>query len=121
MSPPTSHTSTKRLLQELSSYNTGGTLPSWLDRLAPLSPETDLLHWEAVFRGAGLPGGYEHGRWKLDIRVPNEYPMKAPVVRFVDSRVVGANVDFMVCCGIVLVLATTFSYVLGMDVGIMRE
>lgn len=47
-------------------------------------------------RGRGLGGGYEAGRWLLEIEVPEAYPNAPPKVRF-RTRVVGSNVDFEVC------------------------
>jgi peroxin-4 len=67
-----------------------------------------------VLNGKGLGGGYDRGRWLLDIRVPDgtgvgasgtgagtgkgtgaSYPLVPPVVRFV-TRVCAANVGFEV-------------------------
>lgn len=47
-------------------------------------------------RGSGLGGGYDAGRWLLEIEVPEGYPNAPPKVRF-RTRVVGSNVDFEVC------------------------
>lgn len=54
-----------------------------------------MFRWEAVIIGRGLGAGYDHGRWKLEIQVPQEYPNAAPKVRF-GTRVVAANVNFEV-------------------------
>jgi peroxin-4 len=60
-----------------------------------------------VINGKGLGGGYDSGRWLLDIRVPDgkattdkkssagSYPNAPPVVRFV-TRIVAPNVGFEV-------------------------
>ncbi|KAL7271918.1 Ubiquitin-conjugating enzyme E2 1 [Rhizina undulata] len=79
---------TRRLLQELNR------LPKenypYIKSLAPVS-EDNLLHWNAFILGAeGTP--YEGGRWQIDIRVPEAYPLKPPVMKFL-TRICHANVD----------------------------
>jgi peroxin-4 len=91
-SPPTK-TPLKRLLSELNALRSHPPGPP-IERLEPVS-EDDLFHWEAVVNGRGMGGGYDGGRWKLDIVVPDAYPNKPPRVRFV-TRVVGSNVQFEV-------------------------
>lgn len=82
----------KRLLAELkSSHNIRS---STIERLEPVND--DLFRWEAVIRGKGLGKGYDGGRWKLDIQIPQEYPNAPPKVRFV-TTIVASNVDFKVC------------------------
>lgn len=68
---------------------------SAIERLEPVDTD-DLFKWEAVVKGRGLGGGYEEGRWLLEIEVPEAYPNAPPKVRF-RTRVVGSNVDFEVC------------------------
>lgn len=47
-----------------------------------LVSETDLTHLTGFFNGPpGTP--YEHGVFKVDINIPNEYPFKPPVMKFV--------------------------------------
>lgn len=81
--------------------------------------DESLFHWEAVINGRGLGGGYDTGRWLLDIRVPDgkgttdgrkdgdkggsgggggggSYPNAPPTVKFV-TRILAANVAFEVC------------------------
>jgi len=54
--------------------------------------ESELLHWEAILKGA-QGTAYEHGQWKLDIQVPDNYPLAAPTVTFV-TPICHANVSF---------------------------
>ena len=68
---------------------------SVIERLEPAGDHEDLFRWEAVIRGKDLGKGYDEGRWKLDIQVPQEYPNAPPKVRFV-TRIVASNVDFEV-------------------------
>lgn len=107
MSPPRRASPLKRLHAELSALNSSlsssgsvsnqNASSSVIERLEPVSHE-DLFQWEAVIRGKGLGGGYDEGRWKLDIQVPQEYPNAPPKVRF-RTRVVAANVNFEVSRG----------------------
>lgn len=98
MSPP-SRSPLKRLHAELSALQSLGARPasdgSAIERLEPVDTD-DLFKWEAVVKGRGLGGGYEDGRWLLEIEVPEQYPNAPPKVRF-RTRVVGSNVDFEVC------------------------
>ncbi|KFY27842.1 hypothetical protein V493_03274 [Pseudogymnoascus sp. VKM F-4281 (FW-2241)] len=96
MSPP--RNPLKRLHAELSALQSlGGARArsdsnSAIERLEPVDTD-DLFRWEAVVRGRGLGGGYDEGRWLLEIEVPEAYPNAPPKVRF-RTRVVGSNVDF---------------------------
>jgi len=92
--------------------------PSIWERIGPAGEGDDIFLWEAVLRGEGLVDlgssnsgkgwngseregnggwqrGYEGGKWLLEIKIPEAYPVKAPVVRFV-TRICHPNVDFMV-------------------------
>ncbi|OBT47561.1 hypothetical protein VE00_03004 [Pseudogymnoascus sp. WSF 3629] len=95
MSPP-ARSPLKRLHAELSALQSLGPRPasdgSAIERLEPVDTD-DLFKWEAVVKGRGLGGGYEEGRWLLEIEVPEAYPNAPPKVRF-RTRVVGSNVDF---------------------------
>ncbi|OCK79365.1 ubiquitin-conjugating enzyme [Lepidopterella palustris CBS 459.81] len=89
MSSSRSQTPTKRLLNELQTYQSD---PN--DALVELGPVSDneLTHWTAVMKG--VPGtAYEGGRWKLDIRIPSNYPNAPPEVKFV-TRICHPNVNF---------------------------
>ena len=88
----------KRLQAELADLRRTH-LPPFLRQLRPEATDggddvEDLTRWEAVLRGA--PGSpYEHGQWLVTLRVPDEYPMRPPEVRF-QTRVCHPNVDFKV-------------------------
>lgn len=47
-----------------------------------LNNETDLTHLTGIFKGPpGTP--YEGGNFQVDITIPNEYPFKPPIMRFI--------------------------------------
>ncbi len=55
-------------------------LPSDGILISPVDKD-DLFHWIGEFKGPqNTP--YESGYFYLDIKIPNEYPFKPPVVRF---------------------------------------
>ncbi|TKA74753.1 hypothetical protein B0A49_02256 [Cryomyces minteri] len=80
---------TKRLLQELQAYEQE---PN--DALLQLGPVSDdeLMHWTAVMKGVEGTA-YEGGVWKLDIHVPDTYPLAPPQITFV-TRICHPNVHF---------------------------
>ena len=75
---PSSASATKRLIAELKTQTTDPS-PALLS-LGPVS-ESSLLHWEAVLKGPRRTA-YEDGLWELDIKLPENYPMAPPTVRF---------------------------------------
>ncbi|OMP83089.1 Ubiquitin-conjugating enzyme E2 pex4 [Diplodia seriata] len=105
-------TPVKRLLVELQSYQSDPN--DALQRLGPVNDD-ELTHWQAVMRGVpGTP--YEStlppftfpprtqltvspprcridGRWLLDIRIPQTYPLAPPEVKFV-TPICHPNVHF---------------------------
>ncbi|OJD30600.1 ubiquitin-conjugating enzyme [Diplodia corticola] len=82
-------TPVKRLLVELQSYQSDPN--DALQRLGPVNDD-ELTHWQAVMKGVpGTP--YENGRWLLDIRIPQTYPLAAPEVKFV-TPICHPNVHF---------------------------
>ncbi|KAF1982436.1 UBC-like protein [Aulographum hederae CBS 113979] len=81
--------STKRLMKEWQDYNQD---PN--DALLQLGPVSDdkLMHWTAVMRGvAGT--AYEDGCWRLDIHIPQTYPIAPPEIKFV-TPICHPNVHF---------------------------
>ncbi|KAI9678021.1 MAG: hypothetical protein M1817_005965 [Caeruleum heppii] len=84
-SPP----ATKRLMHELRQYAQEPN--EALLRLGPVS-DGEMLHWEAVMKGP-REAGYDGGRWKLDIRIPESYPLAPPEIRFL-TPICHANVHF---------------------------
>ncbi|EJT73329.1 hypothetical protein GGTG_10173 [Gaeumannomyces tritici R3-111a-1] len=81
---------TRRLLKELTAWHAESGAEEGVERLGP-AREGELLRWEAVINGRGIGGGYDGGRWLLDITIPATYPLHPPAVRFV-TPVVHANV-----------------------------
>lgn len=98
----------KRLMTELQTYQSD---PN--DALLELGPtDDDVMHWRAVMKGVdgtayeGMPYSgalrrhpsymlitFQGGIWLLDIRIPSQYPLVAPTVRFV-TPICHPNVDF---------------------------
>ncbi|KAK4983566.1 hypothetical protein LTR66_006334 [Elasticomyces elasticus] len=79
----------KRLLHELQSYEHD---PSEaLLHLGPVHDE-ELLHWTAVMKGV-KGTAYEGGLWKLDILIPDNYPLAPPTITFV-TPICHPNVHF---------------------------
>ena len=57
----------------------------------PVGNGEDLTHLKGRFRGPpGTP--YEGGTYVVDIRIPNEYPFKPPVMKF-DTKLWHPNVS----------------------------
>ncbi|ODQ66434.1 hypothetical protein NADFUDRAFT_50354 [Nadsonia fulvescens var. elongata DSM 6958] len=53
--------------------------------------ETDISHLKGTFQGPpGTP--YEGGLFTIDIKIPNEYPFKPPVMKF-DTRIFHPNIS----------------------------
>lgn len=51
----------------------------------------DMTHLKGSFRGPpGTP--YEEGTYKIDVRIPNEYPFRPPIMKF-DTKVWHPNVS----------------------------
>ncbi|RMJ24504.1 ubiquitin conjugating enzyme [Aspergillus sp. HF37] len=79
----------QRLLRELKDY---ARAPN--EALLHLGPvdEDDLLQWEAVLKGVpGTP--YEGGLWRLQINLPQNYPLSPPSIHFT-TRISHPNISF---------------------------
>ncbi|KAJ1657275.1 E2 ubiquitin-protein ligase peroxin 4 [Dispira simplex] len=85
-------TALRRLMKELQDLRKPDALDK--DNLLTLAPVADdsLFAWEAVLHGP--PGtGYHDGLFKVDIDIPETYPMQPPVCRFV-TPICHPNVHF---------------------------
>ncbi|RDA85868.1 hypothetical protein CP532_4920 [Ophiocordyceps camponoti-leonardi (nom. inval.)] len=84
-------TATKRLLRELDAWRREqGGREKGIERLGPISDE-GLLEWQAVINGEGIGGGYDGGRWLLNITIPQTYPLHPPKITF-STTIVHPNV-----------------------------
>ncbi|EPE06312.1 ubiquitin-conjugating enzyme [Ophiostoma piceae UAMH 11346] len=63
-----------------------------IERLGPVADAEDLFKWEAVLNGRDVGGGYDYGRWRLEITIPTAYPNQPPVIRFA-TPIMHANVS----------------------------
>ncbi|PKS12007.1 hypothetical protein jhhlp_001303 [Lomentospora prolificans] len=77
-----SKSATSRLLKELGKWPEEAKAETGIERLGPPNDE-DLFTWEAVVNGKGIGGGYDEGRWLLNIKIPSQYPYQPPKVEFV--------------------------------------
>lgn len=68
----------KRLIKELASYRKEPN--PCLASLDPVS-EDDLTHWLAVLKGSDGTA-YEGGQWKIDVKIPANYPLAPPTMTF---------------------------------------
>ncbi|EPE25931.1 UBC-like protein [Glarea lozoyensis ATCC 20868] len=85
-------TPTKRLLTELGALQSS---PHPLIQLAPSSPSNLLALSAILLPSPSLPStsGYANGRWLLSIRIPANYPLVAPNIKFV-TRICHPNVSW---------------------------
>lgn len=90
-SASSSRSAARRLIKELDTWRAEAQDEKGIERLGPVG-EDDLLVWEAVFNGRGVDGGYEDGRWLLSIKIPPNYPLSPPAVRFV-TPIVHPNIS----------------------------
>ncbi|KAI1804064.1 ubiquitin-conjugating enzyme/RWD-like protein [Daldinia bambusicola] len=89
-SAASSRSAIKRLVKEISAWQTESENETGIERLGPVNEE-ELLHWEAVINGRGIGNGYDEGRWLLDISIPPTYPLAPPKMSF-RTPIVHANV-----------------------------
>src|SRR4051812_45765981 len=83
---------TRRLLREMSD-NAKKPNPAVAD-LGPVTEE-DLTHWTATLLGP--PGSIYAGcSWKLDIKIPDQYPHAPPAVKFL-TPCCHPNIHLKVC------------------------
>ncbi|KAK9421667.1 putative Ubiquitin-conjugating enzyme [Seiridium unicorne] len=90
-SSSSSRNASKRLLRELATWEKEAPTESGIERLGPVN-EDELLHWEAVINGRDIGGGYDRGRWLLQIQIPPSYPLAPPKITFA-TPVVHANIS----------------------------
>ncbi|CEG64398.1 Putative Peroxin-4 [Rhizopus microsporus] len=81
----------KRLLKELREIDKEAASHPQIIELSPISDD-DLLHWKAII--AGLPDTpYEGGQFELSIKIPSNYPIHPPNIRFV-TTICHPNIHF---------------------------
>ncbi|KAG9256994.1 ubiquitin-conjugating enzyme/RWD-like protein [Emericellopsis atlantica] len=85
-----SRSATKRLTKELGTWHEEQKNEKGIERLEPIG-ENDLFTWEAVINGHGVGGGYDGGRWLLNIELPSNYPYSPPTIKFV-TKIVHPNI-----------------------------
>eukprot|EP00906_Rhabdomonas_costata_P023171 RCo033360 len=68
---------TKRLMKELEKASSSAPPEITVEPKA----QTDLFNWQATIRGPATTP-YEGGRFTIEIKIPPEYPFKAPIFRF---------------------------------------
>jgi ubiquitin-conjugating enzyme (huntingtin interacting protein 2) len=62
----------------------------------PADNSDGLMHLKGSFKGPpGTP--YEGGTYKIDIRIPGEYPFRPPIMKF-DTKVWHPNVSSQTVC-----------------------
>jgi ubiquitin-protein ligase len=75
----------------------------------------DLSHLKGSFRGPpGTP--YEGGSYTIDIKIPNEYPFRPPVMRF-ETKVWHPNVSSQTVRGLISISCLCFIHTNGYCIG----
>ncbi|QDZ19291.1 ubiquitin-conjugating enzyme [Chloropicon primus] len=80
---------TTRLFRELKEFQQRSNASEGIE-MAP--DESNIFHWSAVLKGPSETC-YENGTFELDIRVPQDYPLVPPAVRF-RTKIFHPNIHF---------------------------
>lgn len=83
----------KRLLKEVKLIDKE--LENYENIISVLKPinEDNLLQWEALIHGPSATPYFNH-TFKLNINLPQDYPLKPPTIEFSPYRMPHCNVDF---------------------------
>ncbi|GAB5592668.1 E2 ubiquitin-protein ligase peroxin 4 [Umbelopsis nana] len=81
----------RRLLKELNDFQREASNHPEIVELCPADDE-DLTHWRATLAGL-VHTPFQGGVWDLDIKIPSNYPMQPPAIKFV-TQICHPNVHF---------------------------
>ncbi|KAG2175782.1 hypothetical protein INT44_000260 [Umbelopsis vinacea] len=81
----------RRLLKELNDYQREAHNHPEIIELSPADDE-DLTHWRATIAGLDQTP-FQGGLWNLDVKIPHNYPMQPPTVKFI-TQICHPNVHF---------------------------
>ncbi|TGO21432.1 hypothetical protein BPAE_0220g00070 [Botrytis paeoniae] len=91
-----SRSPTKRILTELSAYNSSPPSPTQTGIVSLAPSPSSILSLSAILQcpSSSPPSlGYLGGRWLLSIALPTNYPIGAPIIRFV-TKICHSNVKW---------------------------
>ncbi|KAK9453914.1 ubiquitin-conjugating enzyme/RWD-like protein [Dipodascopsis uninucleata] len=80
----------RRLLKELAALQIEDRTDPGNLRIRPIS-EDNIFHWYGEI--SNIAGPYEGGLWKIDIQVPENYPLRPPSISF-KTPICHPNVNF---------------------------